>query len=72
MTNLTMEQQALLLLIQSSLWGACAKLPAQIDWAKVDEMAKEQGVTSLVYDGAIKMEAKAHQQTVLLCMSYLL
>ena len=62
MTNLTVEQQAILLLIQSSLWGVRAKLPAQIDWAKVDVMAKEQAVTAFVYDGAIKMEATVPEE----------
>lgn len=55
MNYLTKEQQTLLLLIRRSLWGENVEIPTGVDWEKVDTMAREQGITSLIYDGAMKV-----------------
>lgn len=52
MTHLTNEQRMLLILLRRGLWNEDCEVPARVDWEIVDQMAKEQGVISLVYDGA--------------------
>ena len=52
MNNLTAEQQALLLLVRSSLWGEKLILESDIDWEKLDAIANEQAVVAFAYDGA--------------------
>ena len=54
MNRLTSEQQAILTLLQQSLWGESFPLPTTVNWEAVDVVAKEQGVISFMYDGAIK------------------
>ena len=55
MTNFTNEQTMLLILLRRALWDESPEAPAGADWEAVDRMAREQGVTSLVYDGARQM-----------------
>lgn len=58
MTNFTDEQTMLLILLRRALWQESREAPAGVDWETVDRMAWEQGVISLVYDGARQMNTE--------------
>ena len=45
------EHKILLALLQKSLWGHKYENIIPIDWESVSRIAKEQGVTSFIYDG---------------------
>lgn len=58
MKHLTPEQQAILLLLRQSLWGAPCGVPSGVNWETADRIAKEQAVISYAYDGAMTMKAE--------------
>ena len=62
MKNLSKEQQTILLLLRRSLWGENVILPEGIDWAKIDTMAQEQGVTAFIYDGVRDLRTDIPEQ----------
>lgn len=57
MNQLTAEQQALLLLLQKSLWKESIALPEIVNWKEVDAAANKHAIVPLVYDGAVAMQA---------------
>ena len=53
MNYLSIEQQTLLTLLRTSLWSDSVAIPSEVNWQLVGKFAKEQGVLSFLYDGAI-------------------
>lgn len=62
MNHLSSEEKTLLILLQKSLWGEAAAVPFAVSWEEIDNLAAEQGVVSLVYDGAVKAGAAVPQE----------
>jgi hypothetical protein len=58
MNHLSKEQQALLMLLRISLWRDSVTIPPGMDWELVGKYAKEQGVLSFLYDGAVAAKAE--------------
>lgn len=54
---MTLEQKTLLKLLRQALWEDGSSLSAEVDWNLIDTMAKQQGVISLAYDGAVALKA---------------
>lgn len=58
MNHLSKEQRTLLMLLRSSLWRDSVAIPPDMDWAVTGKYAKEQGVLSFLYDGAVTAKAE--------------
>lgn len=59
---MNLEQQALLALLRQSLWGESGGFHEKLNWETLDTMAKQQGVISLAYDGAVALKAALPEQ----------
>ena len=53
MLNLLTEQKALLVILKQALFSQCEQLNAS-DWQRIEQLANEQGVLSMLYVGASK------------------
>ena len=59
---MNLEQQALLALLRQSLWGESGGFHEKLNWETLDTMAKQQGVISLAYDGAVALKVALPEQ----------
>lgn len=76
MDQFSLEQQALLMLLDQCLWKKPNNLPEQLDWDMLKTLSAQQGVLALAYDGAVAGNASMpaelkkiwSQQTILAVM----